>query len=145
MKIRVVFDTNIYISAAITPSGRLNLWLDIAASSESALDLYVSEEILAEVREKLVEKFGLAESKVDGFLTDTRSIATIVEPAERVRVIASDPDDNMVVECALAARANLVVSADPDVYSIVEYRGIGFCHPRELPNIFRQDMEKHSP
>ena len=140
MKIRVVFDTNIYISAMITPSGRLNMWLDIAAASESAIELYCSEEILEEVREKLVEKFGLSKDRVDDFLESLRTIAKMVTPSERVRVVKNDPDDDMVVECAIEAKAQLVVSADPHIHKLDEYRGIGFCHPRELQNIFRSEL-----
>src|SRR5438067_1312705 len=111
MKIRVVFDTNIYISAIITPNGRLNMWLDIAAASESAIQLFASEEILSETREKLIEKFGLTSSRVDGFLDNVRAIATIVTPSERVKVVKADPDDDMVIACALEAKAQLAVSA----------------------------------
>jgi hypothetical protein len=46
----------------------------------------------------------------------------------------------MVVDCALAAKAQLVVSADAYVYKIGEYRGIGFCHPRELKHIFAREL-----
>lgn len=140
MRLRVVFDTNIYISAAITPSGALNTWIDFAAHPSGSLDLYTSEAILAETAEKLVGKFSLSPAHVNEFGERIRRIATVVEPKEKVSIIDEDPDDNVVVECAVAARAHLVVSADPHVYKVGEYRGIGFCHPRELKHIFAKEL-----
>jgi predicted nucleic acid-binding protein len=85
MRLRVVFDTNIYVSAAITPSGTLNTWIDFAAHPNGSLDLYTSEAILAEVAEKLIGRFGLTPAHVQEFIERIRRVATVVEPQGRSR------------------------------------------------------------
>lgn len=143
MKIRVVFDTNVYVAAALRPGGPSDIWLDIAAKPGSQFELFVSEPILAEVSEKLLsEKFGYPEPDVADFVRRVRQSAKLVDPDERLSIIEDDPDDDMVLECAVEAKAHLIVSADHHLLDLHEFRGIGVCHPRDLKNIFRHDLDE---
>ena len=141
MKIKVVFDTNIYVATALKPGGPSDMWLDIAAVPESQFELYASEPILREVRQTLLStKFDFTATEVDAFVDRVRAVTRVVQPAASVNAVADDPDDDAIVECAVAARAHLVVSADPHLLKLEHFRGIGFAHPRELKRIFAQDL-----
>jgi putative PIN family toxin of toxin-antitoxin system len=142
VKIRVVFDTNVYVAAALRPGGASDIWLDIAAKPGSQFELFASEAILAKVSEKLSDKFNYHEAEAADFVRRIAHSAQIVEPSERLIVIHSDPDDDMVLECAMAAKAHLIVSADHHLLNLREFRGIGVCHPKDLKNIFRHDLDK---
>lgn len=140
-KLKVVFDSNVYIAAALNPAGSSDAWLRIAGRQMRSFDLYTSISILDETSEKLLEKFNVNPAKVKVFIESIRDVATIVTPKERVRVVDKDPDDDMLFECALAAQANLLVSADKEVLRASPYRGIGVCSPSDLKNIFAQDLK----
>jgi uncharacterized protein len=145
MRVRVVFDTNVYVPAALNSSGPSGVWLRIAGSLERSFDLYTSDAIIRETADKLSEKFGsqLSPAAIEGFITDLRQVATVVTPIERIQAVERDPDDDMVLECAVAAKAHLIVSADKDLLDLGDFRGIGICHPRDLNQIFASDLAQH--
>ena len=130
-----------YIAAALRPGGHADLWLDIAAQPRSQLQLFISQPILDEVSEKLLE-LGIPAGTVKPFVSRLRHIASIVTPTERITAVADDPDDNAILECAVAAQARLIVSADNHLRKLNPYQGIGITHPRELRNIFASDFKQ---
>jgi putative PIN family toxin of toxin-antitoxin system len=141
MKIRVVADTNIYVAAALKPGGPTEFWLRVAARPNGTFELFASEPILVELRQKLLDKFSFTEGVASSFVDAIRESAAIVNPTERLPAgIIGDPDDVIVLECAIEARANLIVSADRDLLRLDPLRGIGITHPRELKSIFRSDL-----
>ena len=141
MQLRTVFDSNVYIAAALKPGAYSDLFLDIAALPGSDVRLFISKAILAEVRATLVE-LGLPPAEAERFVQRLRTIATPVRPTERVHVVRDDPDDNAILECALAANAQLIISADNHLLKLSPYRGIGIAHPRELRRIFASDFRR---
>ena len=140
MRIRVVADTNIFVAAALKPGGPTDMWLRIAGQPRSSFELFVSDQILDEVKEKLIDKFGFSPERTENFVSAIRERAALVIPIESLAGTVSDPDDDMVLECAIAAKAQLVISADQDLLKLHPFRGIGISHPRELKNIFRSDL-----
>ena len=141
---RIVLDTNIYISAAIT-SGISQEILELAATT-NLLTLLTSEEILEELKEKLLSKFDRAEDVVDLFIKRIRKIAEVVEISEKVEIIKRDPDDNKILECALSGKADLIVTSDQDLIKLKSFRGIGIVHPKTLswtfPEYFRKSRKQ---
>jgi uncharacterized protein len=140
-KLKVVFDSNVYIAAALNPAGSSEAWLRIAGRQLRSFDLYVSEAILDEVAEKLSDKFTLPEQQIRHFIAAVRDVAVVVQPKHKLRVVLADPDDDMLFECAVAAQAQLLVSADKEVLKLSPYEGIGICHPSDLKKIFVQDLK----
>ncbi|HEV2403649.1 MAG TPA: putative toxin-antitoxin system toxin component, PIN family [Candidatus Saccharimonadales bacterium] len=140
MQLKTVFDSNIYIAAALRPGGYADVWLDIAALPRSGLDLYISHPILDEVREKLIERFGMPVADVDRFMSRLRHIVVVVRSTEHLEVVRDDPDDNAILECAFGAQAHLIISADHHLLDLNPYRGLGIAHPKELKRIFAKDI-----
>lgn len=140
VQLRTVFDSNIYVAAALRPGQHADGWLTIAAQPHTGLKLYVSPAILAEVQRKLAGKFGFDPQKIDRLLERIEIVATVVNPKQRLTVVPDDPDDNVIVECAVTAKAHLIVTADKDLLQLGQYEGIGITHPRELKHIFAQDL-----
>ena len=139
-RLRIVFDTNVYIAAAINPSGPSDAWLRIAGRHNRSYDLYTSKPILEELTNKLITKFRVQPTIAKNFVDNIRQIATVVKPKISLRIVKDDPDDNMLFECAVTAKAQLIVSADKAVLKLNPVDGIGVCHPRDLKNIFAQDL-----
>ena len=140
MKLRTVFDSNIYVAAALRPGQYADRWLDIATLPSSGLKLYVSAEILAEVQHKLIDRFGFTEPEVKRLTSRIKMTANLVSPKVKLTVIPDDPDDNAIMECALEANAHLIVSADKHLLKLGNYKGMGVTHPRELKRIFATDF-----
>ncbi|HUY53217.1 MAG TPA: putative toxin-antitoxin system toxin component, PIN family, partial [Candidatus Dormibacteraeota bacterium] len=63
---------------------------------------------------------------------------TVIRPTQRLKIITRDPDDNKILECALEAKADLIISADKDLLSLKEWRGIKIIHPSSAKYIFPQ-------
>jgi putative PIN family toxin of toxin-antitoxin system len=139
MQLKTVFDSNIYVAAALKPGGYADMWLDIAALPQTGLKLFTSQPILDEVQEKLVLTFGLPALEVDCFIERLKQISLLVDPKEKIDAVKDDPDDNMILECGVAAKAQLIISADKHLLRL--YLGIGIAHPRELKNIFASDID----
>lgn len=69
-------------------------------------------------------KFGFEEEEIEVFVSDVLDHAVIVSPPRTVEVVEEDPDENRVVECALAAGARWIVSGDKHLLGLKEYEGI---------------------
>jgi putative PIN family toxin of toxin-antitoxin system len=108
--LRLVIDTNVLISAAIKPDGLQRIALVLAVTKPARL--YVSRPILEEymlvlARPELRIRRGMRQQVLQ--LVKNRSY--MVVPTRRLQV-ASDPHDNMFVECADAARADYLVTGN---------------------------------
>lgn len=122
---RTVFDTVIFVRALINPRGRPG---HLIFELKDRYVLFVSPEIIAEYIDVLHRStFRRRFPQVDDVAVD-RALAIIeeaevVEPRERLEV-CRDPNDNKFFECAVAARADYIVSEDRDILDAGDYRGI---------------------
>jgi hypothetical protein len=84
------------------------------------------EEIQSKIRDKNLEmKYSLAK---------IGSLATIVEPKERFTVIKDDPDDDKFLDCAVAGKADIIVSQNKHLLKLKEFKGIKIVTPGEFLN-----------
>ena len=135
--LKVVFDTNIFVMAAGMPGGYIDYWLDMATPPGNKFKLYTSPAILAEVQEKLEERVKFERQLAVEYIKRIKGIATVVSPTQKLAVIESDPDDNSILECAVEAHADIIVSADKDLLKLKTYDHIQMQHPTNLKYIFR--------
>jgi putative PIN family toxin of toxin-antitoxin system len=56
-------------------------------------------------------------------------VASIVIPTDTLKVVVNDPDDDRILECAVAGNADLIVSGDQHLTKLKSYRGIGIVRP----------------
>jgi putative PIN family toxin of toxin-antitoxin system len=108
--LRLVLDTNILVSAALKPDGLQRTVLVLAMTKPARL--YVTKPIFAEYREVLARpEFKIRKGLQQQLLQLVKNHAQLVTPARALRV-AKDPDDNMFLECADAARADYVITGN---------------------------------
>lgn len=128
---KVVFDTNVVASASFW---RGPPWGCLAAWAQGRCEAVVSPPLLAEYHET-VEKLRLeypGNPFVDWAQTLAES-ATLVFPLDRATGATPDPGDEMVLECALAAEADYIVSGDKKhLLSLREFRGIQIVSPADF-------------
>ena len=118
---KVVFDTNVSVSALTLPDGRGDQALRKIVEGEDSLAL--SKQILDELLSVLARKFARNREELARVAVFLSNLGEIVEPAESLTVLADEPD-NRIVECALAANAQLIVTGDRAMLALGEYRGI---------------------
>jgi putative PIN family toxin of toxin-antitoxin system len=118
---RVVADTNILVSA-LQFGGKPKQLLDRAADGQ--FDLAASEAIIAEALRVLRDKFDRTPEWLAHADQQLRVIAQLVEPTERLQVIEADPTDDRILECAVAADAEVLVSGDTHLLRLGSFRGI---------------------
>jgi putative PIN family toxin of toxin-antitoxin system len=109
--LRLVLDTNIVVSAALKPDGlQRTVW--VIAMTRPA-QLYVTKNVLAEYRDVLARpEFEISKGHRLQVFQMLKNRARIVKPARALRV-AKDPDDDMFLECAEAARADYLITGNP--------------------------------
>jgi uncharacterized protein len=133
--LRLVFDTNVYVSAFVVPGSKSDLALRLAL--RGAFEPVVSEAILRELREKLSAKFGLSEAELARIERVIAGAATLVEPENKLDVLADEPD-NRILECAVSAEAWAIVTGDRHLLALKSYQGIGIRTVADLLYTFPQ-------
>lgn len=93
-----------------------------------AWELAVSGFIQVELEGILQQKFGWSPERVAWACRPIWNIARDVIPRVRVAV-CSDPDDNRILECALEAEAQVIVTGDTDLLRLNPYEGIAIVSP----------------
>ena len=124
---RLVLDTNTVLSALLWRGTPYRL-LETIRKQQPHLQLYSSPVLLEELTEVIArpafsQRFNSIGKTVPEVLADYIEIVELVEPIEVPQVVR-DPDDNHVLACALAAKAEIVVSGDKDLRDLVTYQGI---------------------
>lgn len=108
--IRAVLDTNVVVSALLNPARPMASILDLAAHRR--FRCYVSKEILDEYGEVLGRAhLGLDERKVARAMERLKRSAVLVTPRRQLHV-CTDADDDKILDCALEARADYVVTGN---------------------------------
>jgi len=108
--IRVVLDTNIIVSALLQPLGP-SAQIFVSALGGS-IQMCVSGNIYDEYEEVISRpRLKRPDEVIQGALRDIREKGFWVRPTETVRA-CSDPDDDIILECAHAARADYLVTGN---------------------------------
>jgi len=122
---RMVLDTNV-VASAILWGGAPRLLLQ--ASRDKRVDLFTSTPMLAELtdilgRRKFARKVSTSLLTIDRLVEDYAQLASVVRPAATPR-IAPDPKDDVVIGTALAAKAEMIVTGDKPLLSVIEHEGV---------------------
>ncbi len=128
---KVVFDTNVVASASFWRGSPFNC---LAAWAQGRCVAVVSSTLLAEYHETVEElRLDYPGRKCVEWVTALTEAAELVFPVERAAGATPDPDDEMILECALAAEADFIVSGDKKHLLVLrQYQGIPIVSPAEF-------------
>ena len=126
---RVVFDTNIYVSAFLIPGGQAEAALLKAVEGEARL--VASRAIIHELLDVLARKFGRDSEELAHIAVFLAELADLVRPRRKLKVLRDDAD-NRILECALAGRADAIVTGDRAMLELGEYQGVRIVALREF-------------
>jgi putative PIN family toxin of toxin-antitoxin system len=131
---RVVLDTNIYISAILF--GGVSEKVLEALSQREAL-IFISPFIVREIRDVLKKKFGWDRARIALMLDDLQELTLLIRPAVKINAILERKDDNQILACALAAKADVLISGDrKHILPLKMFQGIKIVSPREFLSYF---------
>ena len=125
---RVVFDTNVLVSALAFPGGRGEEALRRIVDERDVLIL--SKPILDELLGVLARKFSRDAEELAHTAVFLTALAVMAKPTRRLRVVADDAD-NRILECAVAGRADAIVTGDQALLGLREYREIRLLSLRD--------------
>ncbi len=125
---RVVLDTNVIVAAFAT-KGLCSDIFEICLLDHSII---ISEYILLEVKEKLIEKIHLTQSSVNDTVSYLRNQAEVVIPEELHESVCRDKDDINIIGTALSGDARFIITGDEDLLDLEKYKNIEILTPREF-------------
>ena len=132
---KLVLDSNIFISAFYwggNPQEVINRII------EGLDELYVSNEILAEISEVMMRpKFKTDMQTIDTYIKAIEKAGKKVFITGKVKEICRDKDDNTILECGLLSGAEYIITGDDDLLSLKRYQNIKIISVHEYLKINR--------
>ena len=118
---KVFFDTNVYVAEALLGEAAARM---LEATSGASWRIFISPYVLDEIERIMVER--LDSSRRFALLTRKRARrrAILIEPAPSRHQVPEDPDDSPILQAALAAGADFLVTNDADLLSLSPYEGL---------------------
>jgi len=129
--VKVIFDTNVVASASFWRGAPFDC---LAAWAQGHCEAVVSPALLAEYHEILEElRLDYPDRAPVEWVNALTDAATLVFPTDRATRATPDPDDEMILECALAAEADYIVSGDKrHLLPLGKFREIPIVSPAEF-------------
>lgn len=131
---KVVFDTNVYISAFLTKNGRAEEAYLLAVKGK--FQLYASVPIITEMASKLRTKFSWDDEAIKKAVRHISSLATVVKPTVKIDILSDEPD-NRILECAKAADVDIIVTGDKHLLFLKEFESCSIVTIAEFLRAFR--------
>lgn len=131
--LKIIFDTNVYLAMAFEPAGFCNNLMRRIIDEKSQYLIYTSGAIIEELKEKTdlyIKRGVLIENDVKKQQLFLQDFLYRIQPTEKISVVATDPDDDKILECAVAAKADLIITMDRHLLKLKSFRDIGIIHPK---------------
>jgi putative PIN family toxin of toxin-antitoxin system len=127
---RVVADTNVYVSAIVFGGTCESI---LALARAGIIDLYTAPAILRELKTVLSQTFEWTDSQVQEALAEVNALTSLIRPTMKLSGILTHDPDHRILECALAADADFLVTGDKKhLQPLKTFRGIRIVSPRQF-------------
>ena len=131
--LRVVFDTNIVVSAVLYEKSLPALLVSLGL--EDKVRFFVSPALLNEYEAVLKRpRFKLGQRQITQLMGKINRKASIVIPTKRLKVLKTDEPDNRILECAIKAKADFIITGNKRHFPFEEFKGSKIVTPREFIN-----------
>lgn len=138
--LKAVYDTNVVVSGLLNKEGIPAALIDLVLQKK--VELFLSPHLLEEYKGVLTRsKFGLSTVLVNKLLAQLEGNSTLVEPKTNLNVIKRDPHDNMILECALEADADYIVTGDKRHFPFKRFRSSRVVSPTEFWEVYKAGLE----
>jgi putative PIN family toxin of toxin-antitoxin system len=139
-KLRAVFDTNVFVSASLSRNNNSPTRELLQRWKNGEFTLIICDQIAKELMEKLVER-GIGLDAINEQVTAlARAAEWVFVSNENIENLLSDSDDNVIVACAVAGKANYLVTYDPHFNSLNgEYKEVKILKAIPFLEVLRED------
>ncbi len=128
--IKVVLDTNILVSSVFWKKGNPHKVVGLALDKK--IKVFTSTEILKELEKVLRRDF----KEDEDFIKDQTDLileyAEVIKTTSKMDVVKDDPDDNKIVGCAVDSKSDYIITGDPHLLKLKEFKGIKIINSREF-------------
>jgi putative PIN family toxin of toxin-antitoxin system len=129
--LKVVFDTNVIVSAALYEKSLPALLLSLGL--EDKVRFFVSPALLNEYEGVLKRpRFKLGQRQITELMGEINRKALIVTPTKRLKILKADEPDNRVLECAMKAKADFIITGNKRHFPFEEFKFSKIVTPREF-------------
>lgn len=129
---KAVLDTNVLISALIFGGKPRKILLH---SKEKKIRAFISAPILLELAKKLDSKFNWKEVKIKETIGTLSKFITVVYPTVRLNRVKKDPEDNKILECAVEANADYIITGDKHLLKLKRFEETKVVTPSDFIKI----------
>lgn len=131
---KIVLDTNVFVSAILTNDG--NAYLVLQHVQRRRITLALSKAIVDELgrvlhKPQLRKRHRWTDAQISHYLANLVDISEIVAVSETLELLKTDPTDSFILDCAVRSRADFIVSGDPHLRDLHSYRGIPILTPAQ--------------
>jgi putative PIN family toxin of toxin-antitoxin system len=132
--LRVLFDTNVLIAAFISEGVCAKL---MRRARKKQFSLVSSSLILREFQDVLIRKFSAnRRESQEALQVIMEAVEAVAQPAQAVKGVCRDPEDDRILRCALAGKVDYLVSGDEDLLVMKEFKAIRIITPRDFELLF---------
>lgn len=138
---KAVFDSSVLVSAFLSKSGVSRELLHRAETG--SFTICVSEEILDEIQRVLLEyprirkRYRYSNEAVAEYVDLLRIVAQVIINLPKIEKVVRDPNDDMIIACAVKARAEYIVTRDKDLLILKEYEETTILKPEEFLGLLK--------
>jgi len=131
---KITLDTNVLVSATFWDGEAYDI---LNLVEQRKVSCYLSESILQEYSrvihsDEMIEKIDKKHLLVKSALIKIIEMCVIVDPRRSIEAVLEDADDNKILECAVEAKVDFIVSYDGHLLKIKEFEGIKIVSPKEF-------------
>ncbi len=131
--LRVVLDTNIFVSSVFW---RGNPYKIVQLALDKKIKVITSLEILKELEKVLKRDFEESEDFIIGQIDLILEYATVIKTSSKINAVKDDPDDDKIVECAIDSKSDYIITGDPHLLRLKEFKEIRIVTAKEFLEIF---------
>ena len=102
------------------------------------IDVFISKDIINEIEEKLRSKFLWRNNQIRIFLDSILEFCHLVEVNDKIVFIKEDPDDDKILECAISAKCDYIISGDGHLIKLGSYKDIRILRPTDFLFLIRK-------
>ncbi len=131
---KVTLDTNVLVSASFWTGDSLRV---VDLIDQKTVEFILSDEIIDEYK-KVINSEGIMEKTKRKNLILIKTAGRVMEdciivkPEEKLNIVKEDPDDDKILECAVAGKADFIVTKDNHLLKLKEFRGMKIVRPEEF-------------
>ena len=145
--IRAVFDTNVLVSALLSPESPPARLLELALQGK--MRLIFSPQLLEEARrvfsypklQRTLKKRGIDRGELEEVIGKILKVAVLTQGKRLVEAIPEDPADDMVLACAMEGQADFIISGDHHLIDLEAFAGIKIVDPTTFLKAFLEEGE----